>query len=71
VTWHFDRTRVDTATIVRPTDLRRPLDEPLADLAGHSSVDHAVSFSRAAQMAGLLMFRHDPGHSRHGTGVSS
>jgi hypothetical protein len=63
VTWHFDRTRVDTATIVRPTDLRRSLDEPLADLAGHLSVDHAVSFSRAAQVAGLLMFRHDPGHT--------
>ncbi len=30
---------------------------------GHSSIDHAVSFARAAQVERLLMFHHDPGHT--------
>ena len=30
---------------------------------GHSSIDHAVSFARAAQVERLLMFHHDPSHT--------
>ena len=30
---------------------------------GHSSIDHAVSFARAAQVERLLMFHHDPEHT--------
>ena len=30
---------------------------------GHSSIDHAVNFARAAQAQRLLMFHHDPGHT--------
>ena len=30
---------------------------------GHSSIDHAVTFARAAEVEQLVMFHHDPSHS--------